>query len=85
MFWNMLSPENALENILPRPPPEVAICMFGVIHTMDPFSVTMDSPSARLQVTTGNDPPIMLYCMTVLSWWADRKAPAGDAEKHRYL
>ena len=63
MFWNMLSPENALENILPSPPPVVAISMLAVIQTMAPLSVIMDSPLLRLQVTTGKVPPMILYCM----------------------
>ena len=67
MFWNMLSPENALENILPRPPPVVAISMLAVIQTMAPLSVIMDSPLLRLQVTTGKVPPMILYCMACSS------------------
>lgn len=54
MFWNMLSPVRALENIFPMPPPPVVvISMFGVIHTMDPFSVIMLSPLLSLHTTTG--------------------------------
>ena len=65
MFWNNASPEKALENILPMPPPEVDISMLGVIQTMAPLSVIMDSPSLRLHVTTGKAPPPISYCMTV--------------------
>lgn len=63
MFWNRLSPETAFENILPMPPPVVLISMLGVIQTMEPPSVIMDSPSARVHVTTGKVPPMMLYRM----------------------
>ena len=54
----MLSPENALENILPTPPPTVSMCMFGVIHTMEPLSVIIFSPSSRWHTTTGKLPPL---------------------------
>ena len=59
MFWNILSPENALENILPRPPPEVCISMLELIQTIAPFSVIIRSPSATLQITTGNGVPLI--------------------------
>ena len=55
----MLSPENALENIRPRPPPTVLISMFGLIQTIAPFSVIMRSPFASLQITTGNGVPLI--------------------------
>ena len=57
MFWNMLSPDSALENILPRPPPRVSIFMLGLCQTMDPFSVIICSPASRWQTTTGKAPP----------------------------
>ena len=62
----MLSPENALENILPMPPPVVSICMLGVIQTIEPFSVIIRSPSVSSQTTTGNAPPLISYFMGVL-------------------
>ena len=49
----MDSPENIRPKALPRPPAEVSISMLGVIHTMEPFSVTMDSPGESWQMTTG--------------------------------
>lgn len=68
MFWNMLSPEKALENIFPTPPPEVFISMLGLIQTMEPFSVIICSPSLSWQITTGNAPPLISYCIsTILS------------------
>ena len=66
MFWNMLSPENALENILPMPPPVVSISILGVIHTIEPFSVIIRSPSVSSQTTTGNAPPLISYFIFVL-------------------
>ena len=66
MFWNMLSPLNALENIFPRPPPCVSICMLGVIQVMDPFSVIIFSPALSWQMTTGKLPPLISYCMVLL-------------------
>ena len=59
MFWNMLSPEKALENIFPRPPPRVSICILGLIHTMEPFSVIICSPPLSVQTTTGKEPPLI--------------------------
>ena len=50
-----------MENILPRPPPEVLISMLGDIHTIEPFSVTICSPSASWQTTTGKAPPFSSY------------------------
>ena len=59
MFWNMLSPEKARENILPRPPPRVSISMLGLIQAMEPRSVIICSPSSIWQITTGNTPPVI--------------------------
>ena len=59
----MLSPENALLNIFPRPPPCVSISMLEDIQTMDPFSVIICSPLLRVQVTTGKLPPLISYFM----------------------
>ena len=50
----MLSPEKAFENILPMPPPLVSMCMLGVIHTIEPPSVIIDSLGSSVQMTTGN-------------------------------
>ncbi len=47
VFWNIDSPERAFENILPMPPPCVSIFTFGVCHTIEPFSVIIDSPLLR--------------------------------------
>ena len=53
MFWNIVSPEKARPNALPiLPPPSVAIAMLGLIHTMEPFSVRIDSPGASWQIAT---------------------------------
>lgn len=65
MFWNRFSPENALENMPPIPPALVSICMFGVIHTMDPPSVIICSPLASPHVTTGNVPPLISYLIVL--------------------
>jgi hypothetical protein len=61
----MLSPENALENIRPRPPPWVCISMLGLIQHMDPRSVIIFSPLSRLQMTTGKLPPLISYLIAV--------------------
>ena len=50
----MLSPEKARPNIFPIPPPVVvSIFIFGDIHDIAPFSVSMVSPPSKLQITTG--------------------------------
>ena len=59
----MLSPENALLNIFPRPLPFVSMSMLEDIQTMDPFSVIICSPLLRVQVTTGKLPPLISYFM----------------------
>ena len=65
MFWKMDSPENIRPKALPRPPAEVSISMLGVIHTMEPFSVTMDSPGESWQMTTGVVSPWILYSISI--------------------
>ena len=63
MFWNMDSPENMRPKALPRPPAEVCISILGLIHTMEPFSVIMDSLPLRSHTTTGMGSPMILYCI----------------------
>ncbi len=47
------------------PPALISICMFGVIHTMDPPSVMICSPLASPHVTTGNVPPLISYLIVL--------------------
>ena len=56
----MDSPENIRPKALPRPPALVCISMLGDIHTMDPFSVIMDSLASTSQMTTGMGSPVIL-------------------------
>ena len=48
---------------MPTPPPEVCISMLGLIHTMEPLSVIMVSPSSSWQTTTPIGSPLISYCM----------------------
>ena len=58
----MDSPENMRPKAFPIPPPAlVPISMLGDIHTMEPFSVIMDSPAFRSQITTGIGSPTISY------------------------
>ena len=61
MFWKMDSPENMRPKAFPRPPAEVSISILGDIHTMEPFSVIMDSLFSSSQMTTGMGSPWISY------------------------
>ena len=56
---------DVLENPLPRPPALVCISMLGLIQTIEPLSVNMDSPASSSQVTMGIGSPIILYSINV--------------------
>ena len=62
----MLSPENIFPNILPRPPPEVSISMFGDIQLIEPASQQSDSPLSSEQITTPIGSPLISYRMLCL-------------------
>ena len=65
VFWKMESPENMRPKALPMPPAPVSIFMLGLIQTMEPRSVIMDSPPSRWQTTTGRGSPRISYFMLV--------------------
>ena len=48
--------------------PDVPISKLGLIHTMEPFSVIIRSPSASWHTTTGKLPPLSSYCIVSVSF-----------------